>query len=219
MKKLLFFLFIIPLCVCGQDEYTIVGWSQDGLVAYTLFYSNGDAPVGPADYYEDYTLIIQDLRTDKILDSYSILSVDLNLTELLFNKYGIVMDTSNTLYRGTNFIRDNDISIISIEKDYALEIYMDFFHDIYETCSYPELNGYILNVTTHVFIRIYGDKKHIGSIEGIECYSGFDFNGYYKSPFEKRIFLVFSSTESEEGFMSDTKFRFIGCSLDPSTFK
>ena len=221
MKKLLVILLCIPFICVGQtwdvegsDRYNIIGWSKDGLVAYTLFYSNHDETHGiEDDYYEDYSLNIQDLKTDEILDGLDIGGSISYYMDYMLDEYNIIVEPSKFY----NYYDEGSIFIT--EQDYFIDIFDDVVHDINEDCFYPELNGHVLNCTTHVFINFRSRRKHVGSLESEECYSSFSLTGYYISPFEDRILLVFNSVQSEEGEMSDTKFEFIGCSLNPSTFK
>ena len=223
MKKLLLLLLCVPFICVGQtwdmtdyDRYNIVGWGEDGLVAYTLFYSNYDEPHGiEDDYYADYSLNIHDLKTDEIL--YTEYIEDDIYDNLILDEYNIVVDTSNELHH-SDFYKEGHY-FLGIEQNYTLEFFEDVVYDIHEDCSCPELNGNISTSTLHVFINYNSGRKQVGSLESEKCYSGFGFKGYYNSPFEDRILLVFSSTESLNGEMRDTKFEFIGCSLNPSTFK
>ena len=220
MKKLLLLLFF-PLISVSQtwdvedsDRYNIIGWSEDGLVAYTISYSNSDETHGIEDeYYEDYSFNLQNLKTDEILYSQYIEDDISNEIDYILDEYNIIIEPSKFY----NYYDEGYISIT--EQNYFIDIFDDVVHDINEDCFYPELNGHVLNCTTHVFINFRSGRKHVGSLESEECYSEFRLMGYYISPFEDRILLVFNSVQSEEGEMSDTQFEFIGCSLNPSTFK
>ena len=203
---------IAPL-LTEYDTYNIVGWSEDGLVAYTLYYSNDDHGMED-EYYEDYSLKIQDLKTDKIL--YTEYIEDDIYDNAILDEYNIVVDTSNK-FHDSNFYEEGHYSI-GIEQNYSLVFFEDIVYDIHETCRFPELNRHVLTSTIHVFMNYKNRRKKVGSLESEECYGVFWFSGYYKSPFEDRILLVFSSTNNQESSMSDTVFEFIGCSLNPNTF-
>ena len=103
------------------DTYNIVGWSEDGLVAYTLYYSD-DCQDIESDFYEDYSLKIQDLKTDKILHTEYIKG-DI-YSNVILEKYNIVIDTSNKFHE-SNFYEEGHYDI-GIEQNYSLV----FFEDI-----------------------------------------------------------------------------------------
>ena len=61
-------------------------------------------------------------------------------------------------------------------------------------------------------------SKMIGVLNSEECFDEFSYTGYYKSPFEMRIVLVFASSQILNRYDSSTNYKFVGCSLNPSTF-
>ena len=84
-----------------------------------------------------------------------------------------------------------------------------------------KLNDYILSSTTHIFLNVINDetRKYLGKLHSSECDLPYDLLGYYKSPFENRIALLFISYQNEEEELGHSYIKFVGANLNPSTFK
>jgi len=229
MKKLLLILLCLPMIGLGQDMYKILGWSKDGIVAYTLSYSDNDDDYA-ADFDEDYPqfldtsyfgigvdyqLIIQDIKTDKILDSYVIeYSIDECIS--VIKKYDIIYDTINKFYEVE--YSGNTAEIID---PFILNTYTDVSYNIRNMNDcWPDNEGPSYTCKTHTFISnsLY-TEKYLGSLQSNECWSPYSVLGYYKSPFENRILLVFASGIILEGENDTFRYEFMGCSLNSSTFR
>ena len=212
----------------GQDTHKILGWSKEGIVAYTLSYSDVDDDYyAYDDYYSsgldtsyfgrgvDYQLIIQDIKTDKILDSYVIeYSIDQYIS--VIKKYAIIYDTINKFYEVE--YSGNTAKIID---PFVLNTYTDVSYNIRNMNDcWPDNDGPAYTYKTHTFISssLY-TEKHLGSLQSNECWSPYSVLGYYKSPFENRILLVLSSGIILEGENDTFRYEFIGCSLNSSTFR
>ena len=243
MRIFLFALFFIPFfTVCQDDEefdkdefydsYNFLGFSADGFVAYELI-SFGQDEFG--DNWEESELNIQDLKTDKVVWS----SYDYD--EKVLDDYGILID-NNIVFEASEsynsrycnipeykkmedrfYIEKNSkvLNLNNIETGaYFLDIFYDFQSDINGYCS-AEMFEPPLYSKSHLVMGYrggIGHSKYIGVLTSEECYEEFSYLGYYKSPFEMRIVLAFASSQTYNSYTSSTKYKFIGCSLNPSTF-
>jgi len=227
MKKLiLILLFSIPYFVFSQSgfSYKIVGFSKDGLISYITFQeSNNQAYSGPT----DYEFFIYDLKSDKMLYEsmdtvYDLKSVIINDYKNILSSYNIII---NNTYKeiSTYFIDDCEYlnSELTIRDRYYIDLYTDIIHDINHQCDWGELNDYILSSTTHVFLNVINDetRKYLGKLQSNDCDRPYYCLGYYKSPFENRIALLFISYRNEEEETGYTYMQFVGANLNPSTFK
>ena len=233
MKKIILFLFIIPLTIFGQKyqepdlvnlidaeysgmgsnfpEFGLIGWSKDGLFAYREILSNG----GIGTYADN--IIICNLKNDEIVESFSF-SIN--------NEYDWVEyppgDSPWEYYQRTI---NRLLSKYEIIQAYPNKFYTSKYIDTYEIIlkdKKSKCEGDWGWEFEHEYRLLVGSSssgyKKVG--DGfLECgSSSMNFEGYFKSPFENRIIIVLSSYtlgyESEE----DWNLHFFGCSLNPRTF-
>tara|TARA_B100000683_G_scaffold264135_1_gene293283 strand:+ start:9658 stop:10323 length:666 start_codon:yes stop_codon:yes gene_type:complete len=220
MKKLLLILLCVPFIGFGQqefyDSYNLKGFSVDGFVAYELI-SFGIDELG--DNWEESKLYIQDLKTDEVVWS------GINYDEKVFLDYGVLID-SNLVFEACECYYEDDLEKKLLEfgnhndeyQAYSLGVYYDYQPDINRECDFE----HPLYTKAHILMYYQGDeadrRKKIGTISSKMCYSKFNFIGYYKSPFEMRIVLIFASTQIDGPYSSSTNYKFVGCSLNPNTF-
>ena len=234
MKKLILSLiFSIPYFVFSQSgfSYKIIGFSKDGLISYVTFRESQNLESGGPG---DYEFFVYDLKSDKtlylegspILDRDAVLeeSFIINDYKKILSSYDIIINNEYKVIN-TYFIENCEYlnSELTIGDKYDIDIYTDIIHDIYHECYWGELNHYILSSTTHIFLNSYnlvpGMRKYLGKLQSHDCDGPYYYLGYYKSPFENRIALLFISYRNEEGEMGDTYIEFVGANLNPSTFK
>ena len=216
MKKILIILFFLPFPSLAQDTYKILGWSKDGKVAYMTSYSDADDNWGDSEEPPEtkISVFIHDLRADRILD-YEYIG---NEYISPLKDYGIIYDTSNKFYEIEFDYGDNYATILD---SFELSKYIDVSYNVFnlDNC-WPELEGPSYTYNTHLFISNNLDNvKFLGSLQSNECWSPYFVVGYYISPFENQILLVLSSGINAEGMDDTYRYEFIGCSLNPSTFK
>jgi len=231
MKKIILFLFIIPLTILGQKyqqpdlvnlidaeysemgsnfpEFGLIGWSKDGLFAYREILSDG----GIGTYVDN--IIIHNLKNDEIVESFSFSISD--------EHDGIEYPPGNSPWEYFQRSINRLLSKYEIIQAYSNKFYTEKYIDKYEiiiknrtsTCEweYEYEHEYRLLVGNSKT----GYKKVGDGLLGCGS-SSMKFEGYFKSPFENRIIIILSSYtlgyESEE----DWKLHFFGCSLDPRTF-
>ena len=236
MRKLLLLLLCVPFIGISQnwdeDYYTnwsVLGWSKDGHVA--LFeHSVGDMVDGCY-----YSVVIVNMKTDKVVDElvlqeiggegiefeeyqcdsvYLIRHYDIEIKRL-YEKYKIIEYYNNKFHKDSTI--NNYYEIIFKSKDAPLS-QKDIEGD--ETEGGCELY-WCGNRPIDYFLSIKDPKKRSKELtRGTDlCASEIRYVGYFKSPFESRLLMVIYSKESDEGEMYYSTYRFIGCSLNPSTFK
>jgi len=237
MKKLLQILFCLPVIGFGQNwnndwdtDWSIFGWSKSGYVA--LFESHGYDLIGGC----RYRLIIQNLKTDQIEDELILLDIegdsDLcdSLTLLikfdseidrLLAKYAILKSNKHKFYDLAFFESPNNFwAEFQIGKsDFRILQYRDIVHDFNHDCDLPYIMGLSIQTRTHVYIESGAKAKYVCSIDAPECSYGYFCLGYFKSPYEDRILLVFKSSISDVSQFTKTDYEFSGCSLNYNSFK
>ena len=215
------------------DSYNFLGFSADGFVAYKLISVGYE---GEEDW-EIVELNVQNLKTDEIVYSGV-------YEETILDEYDIFLDDNIVFYSAESYREnscDNDsykrmdntfyientkeLNLDNQEKTlYFLNVFHDFQSDINDDCSY--INNPTLYSKTHIVMGYRGGgdylhsskRKRIGVLNSEECFDEFSYTGYYKSPFEMRIVLVFASSQIQNSYDSSTNYKFVGCSLNPSTF-
>ena len=204
------------------DSYNFLGFSADGFVAYKLI-SRGYNEMGD---WEIVELNVQNLKTDEIvysgvyeetiLDEYDIF-LDDNIVFYSAESYG-----ENSCYNDSYKRMENRFYIKELNLDnqeimlYFLNVFHDFQSDINDDCS--GVKNPPLYSKTHIVMDYRSKSKMIGVLNSEECFDEFSYTGYYKSPFEMRIVLVFASSQILNRYDSSTNYKFVGCSLNPSTF-
>ena len=167
------------------------------------------------EYYKHEFILIQDLKTDKILAE---IQTDIRYE---LNKYGIIEINSTELDTSLSLNDENNIDVLT---DYTLKVYIDRYYDLNTNGGcFPDIEGAQYRFETHLLVDAkditYFDK-HIASIQSEDlCWSPYDVIGYYKSPFENRVLFVLSSRIDSEGFDDSIRFEFVGCNLNKSSFK
>jgi hypothetical protein len=238
MKKLLLILLLFPLFGFSQnwagDYYTnwsVLGWSKDGHVA--LFeHSVGDMVDGCY-----YSVVIVNMKTDQIVDELVLQSIfepedmsseefliacdSLTLTKKyykkihrLYSQYQIIEYSDNKFY-STNIV-NNNYEIIFESKDTPVPDSLGELDD-YNGCELYWCGNRPVDYS--LTIKDSRNKSKILTNGTDWCASHIDYVGYFKSPFESRLLLVIYSKESDFDFQYYSTYRFIGCSLHPSTFK
>ena len=233
MKKIILFLFIIPLTIFGQKyqepdlvnlidaeysgmgsnfpEFGLIGWSKDGLFAYREILSDGW--IGT---YAD-NIIIYNLKNDEIVESFSF---------SISNEYdGIEYPPGNSPWEYFQRSINRLLSKYEIIQAYSNKFYTKKYIDKYEiiiknrtsTCEWEYDDEYEHEYRLLVGNSKTGYKKVGDGLLGCGS-SSMNFEGYFKSPFENRILIVLSSwTRGFEG-EEDWFLHFFGCSLNPRTF-
>ena len=242
MKKLLLLLLCVPLIGFGQnsagDYYTnwsVLGWSMDGYVA--LLEIHEDDMFGGC----SYSIIIQNMKTDKIVENYYLHSVgglepgdddyedyeDYECdsvyvmgkyydteTKKLFKKYKIIENDNNKFYKTS--VVNNNYKIIFESKDAPVPDSLEEL-DNYNGCELYWCGNRPIDYS--LTIKDSRNKSKILTKGTDWCASHIYYVGYFKSPFEPRLLMVIYSRESDASQMYYSTYRFIGCSLNPSTFK
>jgi len=235
MKKLLLILLCVPLIGFGQnwagDYYTnwsVLGWSMDGHVA--LFESHEYDMIGGC----RYRIIIQNMKTDKVVDELILQDITSDGIELeeyqcdsvyliryydikiksLYKKYNII-EYYNNKFHQDNMI-NNYYEIIFESKDTPVPDSLEEYDD-YNGCELYWCGNRPIDYS--LTIKNSSKKSKILTKGTDWCTSNIYYVGYFKSPFEPRILMVIYSKESDASEMYYSTYRFIGCSLNPSTFK
>jgi len=238
MKKIILFIFIIPLTIFGQKyqepdlvnlinaeynesrgsnfpQFGLIGWSKDGYFAYRIIFSNGGIGVA----YD--AVLVYNLKNDKVVNEIFFGSADFD------GPYD---------YYETDVWRYNQRKIDKVLSDYNIiqnssnilntKRYIDKYEIVLKNrtsmCEEPEYGWDYGEEYEHEYRLLVGNSKtgykKVGNgLQGCGS-SSMNFEGYYISPFENRIVIVLSSYtlgyESEEDWNLD----FFGCSLNPRTF-
>ena len=238
MKKLLLILLLFPLFGFSQnwagDYYTnwsVLGWSKDGHVA--LFeHSVGDMVDGCY-----YSVVIVNMKTDRIVDELVLQSIfepeDMSSEEFLIACDSLTLTKKyykkiHRLYSQYQIIEysDNKFHEDSLVDNY----YEIIFHSQDAPISQKEIEEeeteggcelyWCGNRPIDYSLSIKDPNKRSKELtRGTDlCASHIDYVGYFKSPFESRLLLVIYSKESDFDFQYYSTYRFIGCSLNSSTF-
>ena len=145
--------------------------------------------------WEDDHLIIQDARSDKVLVEISDPDPENIISEL--NKYNII---NNRLSKYYSKIPEYEIDLI-INKGLV---------------DYDDCMGEDISYKLEVSNKLYGHKTI--SQGHLDCVVNWGVFGYFKSPFENRILVLFYYVPE----VIETEYHYIKCfgsSLEPSTFK
>ena len=235
MKKIILFLFIIPLTIFGQKyqepdlvnlinaeynesmgsnfpDFGLIGWSKDGLFAYREILSDG----GVGTYADN--IIIYNLKNDKIVESFSF---------SISNEYdGIEYPPGNSPWEYFQRSINRLLSKYEIIQAYSNKFHTKKHIDKYEIviknrtsiCEDLEYG----NEYEHEYRLLVGNSKTGYKKVGnglLDCgSSSMNFEGYFKSPFENRIIIVLSSYNLGFEGEEDWGLHFFGCSLNPRTF-
>ena len=241
MKKLLLILLCVPLIGFGQnwagDYYTnwsVLGWSMDGYVALLKIHEDEMEEFDVC----SYSIIIQNMKTDKIVENYLLNSVgglesehddyeDYECdsvyvmgkyydteTKKLFKKYKIIENDNNKFYKTS--VVNNNYKIIFESKDAPVPDSLEEL-DNYNGCELYWCGNRPIDYS--LTIKDSRNKSKILTKGTDWCASDIYYVGYFKSPFEPRLLMVIYSEESDASQMYYSTYRFIGCSLNPSTFK
>ena len=218
------------------DYYTnwsVLGWSEDGYVALLEIHQY-DMIDGCY-----YSIIIQNMKTDKIVENYQLHSAggepgsdeyeyyedyecdsayvirkyyDIKVKKL-FERYNIIEYDNNKFYRSS--IVNNNYEIIFQTKDTPVPDSLGEL-DTYNGCELYWCGNRPVDYS--LTIKDSRNKSKILTQGTDWCASDIDYVGYFKSPFEPRLLLVIYSKESDLDFQYYSTYRFIGCSLKSSTF-
>jgi len=242
MKKLLLLLFF-PLISfskewIGDDRNAVIitGWGKDGLVSYLIIESYEECE-GEGDCSVVYNLNfnVLNLKTDELvyynqLNQYkespepSIIDecigasgADRNCFNNIYKKYKDIINETHQNYNITNFHQNTFYSDFSkIDEKYFL---------VLDTVS---INNKCYNYdfgNRDVFYKLYiynnFNQRKLLSSDELKCTGEIYLNGFYKSPFENRILISITSQVSQADYETIKKgyHKFIGCSLNPKTFK
>ena len=130
---------------------------------------------------------------ETILDEYDIF-LDDNIVFYSAESYG-----ENSCYNDSYKRMENRFYIKELNLDnqeimlYFLNVFHDFQSDINDDCS--GVKNPPLYSKTHIVMDYRSKSKMIGVLNSEECFDEFSYTGYYKSPFEMRIVLVFASSK------------------------
>ena len=233
MRRLVFilFLFFTPLVIISQDynqpnnievvdaeydygsgtnfpEFRPIGWSKNGYFVYQIILSEGGFGV-----YENSINIIS-AKTDQILASISL--IDEETHDGSGNENGW-LENKKEINRMLSEYKIDDRREIEFYSKNTIEDFSVSLKKIYAVCDDAEYGE--KNVDFEIVVRNKNFGKKIVSSGSLECMWSVNIEGYIISPFEDRILIILSSLyrgfEGEEDYYID----FIGCSLDPSTFK
>jgi len=256
MKKFIIIFLFLPVIAFSQNielrdyiedrDYRIIGWTTDNMVIYEETFDI----YGNAGYENGYRgLIVQDLKTDSVLDylwfhyQYDGIQKELKIwnknTVFLDTLYYDTLDEPSQYFRLLeNIVQDvflskyhlfNDLSIKNTTLNESKVIQKE---DLNITLSIDSLsNCYYYNLfigNSKLGYKKITDEKQICEDEVVITY-----DGYYLSHTEDRILIVISVdvlsflTDEEfdsGGYEGDTYINWIekhfyGCSLNPSTFK
>ena len=246
MKKLLIILLCLPLIGLSQKAkdlgyvqnwagdyntyWYVLGWSVDGHVA--LLEIQTDDMFGGC----SYEIVIQNMKTDNIVENYLLHSVGDNENEYyeeyecdsayvitkyydikvkkLFEKYKIIENDNNKFYRSS--IVNNNFEIIFQSKDTPVPDSLGEL-DSYNGCELYWCGNRPVDYS--LTIKDSRNKSKILTKGTDWCASDIYYVGYFKSPFEPRILTVIYSRESDASERYYSTYRFVGCSLKSSTFK
>ena len=175
-------------CWTQCPDLSILGWSKNGIIAY----------ISPDGY--DMVFTIQDLRSDKILETkligeYEISAENQDSINYLLNLYSIISNQKSNYY---SEIKDYDVDLTQKHKQS-------------EGCIVSQVS-YKINISH----ANYGDKNIAKGV--FDCISDIGVFGYFKSPYENRFFIVLWYVPE---VVETEYFHLIGygSSLDPGTFK
>ena len=243
MKKLLLILFLLPVfSFCQEwvgDErniHKIIGWTEEGYVSYLMiesFEENYGQSEGDFDivYYLSFNII--NIKADKLVSSVKLENspgiapkdcwggdIGKNCFNFIYMKYkDLIIDLHNK-YNITNSFQNiyfYDYTSWKMNgKKYSLVL--DTVSVNNKCYNYDFGNrDRIYKLYTYNSLR---QRKLISSGE-IKCTGDIYLNGFYISPFEDRILISISSRASQADYEPIEKsfHKFIGCSLNPSTFK
>ena len=131
------------------------------------------------------SVFIHDLRVDKILD-YEYIG---NEYISPLKDYGIIYDTSNKFYEIEFDYGDNYATILD---SFELSKYIDVSYNVFnlDNC-WPEMEGPSYTYNNIYLFQIILIMLSFGSLQSNKCWSSYFVVGYYISPFENQILLVF----------------------------
>ena len=244
MKKLLLLLLLfVPLIGWSQkwigddrNSEKIIGWGQDGFVSYLIIESY-EKEYGEGDFDIIYNLNfnVQNLKTDELvyntklnkfnseslppacLDAVGDDTSGANCFNYIYMKYKDIIIETHQKYNITNFHQNTFFYDFSkIDRQYSL---------VLDTVS---INNECYNYdfgNRDRFYKLYiynslNQRKLISSGE-FKCTGEIYLNGFYRSPFEDRLLISITSQVSQADYepIDQQYHEFIGCSLNPSTFK
>ena len=227
-------------CWGGQDRiYTyIIGWGENSTVSYLTIehFENGNAMDGFWQTY-DLTLYVQDLRSDKIIDSVELDNFTYGtLPDGCDSWQASEYDTSGSKCYENIYLQHQNI-INGIVKKYDIVKYTNnIFYKILNngytfildtTCfgNWEECRDWDWgnrNISYQLYIKNRDSKKKIISKGTLFCVQPIQIYGYYRSPIESRLLVLIGGedvTEGSERLGDNSYLQLIGCSLNPSTFK
>ena len=222
------------------DYYTnwyVLGWSMDGHVALLEIHTS-DMWGGCS-----YEIVIQNMKTDEIVENIKLFSggfsepddneegevigEDYNCdssyvmktyyhthTKKLFLKYKIIENDFNKF--NSSSIIDNNYTIIFKSTDTPIPKGLEE-GDNYKGCELYWCGNRPVDYVLTVKDR--NNKTKILTKGTDWCASHIDYVGYFKSPYEDRLLMVIYSKESDASEIYYSNYKFIGCNLNPSTFK
>tara|TARA_B110000240_G_scaffold32662_1_gene35270 strand:- start:293 stop:1024 length:732 start_codon:yes stop_codon:yes gene_type:complete len=243
MKKLLLILLCVPLIGVNQkwigddrNSEKIIGWGQDGFVSYLIIESY-EKEYGEGDFDIIYNLNfnVQNLKTDELVyntklnkfnseslppgcwDAVGDDTSGANCFNYIYMKYKDIIIETHQKYNITNFHQNTFFYDFSkIDRKYSL---------VLDTVS---INNECYNYdfgNRDRFYKLYiynslNQRKLISSGE-FKCTGEIYLNGFYRSPFEDRLLISITSQVSQADYepIDQQYHEFIGCSLNPSTFK
>tara|TARA_B110000459_G_C16459478_1_gene424482 strand:- start:136 stop:867 length:732 start_codon:yes stop_codon:yes gene_type:complete len=243
MKKLLLILLCVPLIGVSQkwigddrNSEKIIGWGQDGFVSYLIIESY-EKEYGEGDFNIIYNLNfnVQNLKTDELVyntklnkfnseslptgcwDAVGDDTSGANCFNYIYMKYKDIIIETHQKYNITNFHQNTFFYDFSkIDRKYSL---------VLDTVS---INNECYNYdfgNRDRFYKLYiynslNQRKLISSGE-FKCTGEIYLNGFYRSPFEDRLLISITSQVSQADYepIDQQYHEFIGCSLNPSTFK
>ena len=243
MKKLLLILLCVPLIGVSQkwigddrNSEKIIGWGQDGFVSYLIIESY-EKEYGEGDFDIIYNLNfnVQNLKTDELVyntklnkfnseslpqgcwDAVGDDTSGSNCFNYIYMKYKDIIIETHQKYNITNFHQNTFFYDFSkIDRKYSL---------VLDTVS---INNECYNYdfgNRDRFYKLYiynslNQRKLISSGE-FKCTGEIYLNGFYRSPFEDRLLISITSQVSQADYepIDQQYHEFIGCSINPSTFK
>ena len=232
MKKLLLILlFFIPYFVFSQSwfSFKIIGFSKNGLISYTTSQTGIYHPEPEEDESDEITITfhIYDLKSDKYLYSREGTSFFIDDYKNILSSHNIIINTSyaesyprplHGPMPGLNKEKIISLSDYGINDKYYIDISTEITLDSNDQCQFYNYN--YLFTTSNIFLKAINNKtsKYLGKILSPKCSSSYELLGYYKSPYENRVALLFYSTKMQPEEEGLSYIRFVGANLNPSTF-
>jgi hypothetical protein len=199
-------------------EIVIQNMKTDEIVENINLYSGG---LSEPDYNEEGQVVGEDYNCDS---SY-VMKTYYHTYKKLFLKYKIIENDFNKFNSSgiIDFNKFNSSSII--DNKYTIIFKSTDTHipkGLEEGDDYKGCELYWCGNRPVDYVLTVKDRNNKTKIltKGTDwCASHINYVGYFKSPYEDRLLMVIYSKESDASQTYYSKYKFIGCSLNPSTFK